>query len=124
MKRTLLLMIFGAGLFISSCEYEAYVAPEVIVPTEPISFIGQIQPIFSNRNCTGCHTDSHSSGLDLTTGNSYQSLLSNPGVVDTLNSAESLIVTKPASSGNHFTKFTTQDDLLVLTWIEEGAKNN
>ncbi|MFA6403466.1 MAG: hypothetical protein WCX31_17865 [Salinivirgaceae bacterium] len=124
MKRMFLIMIFGVGLIFSSCEYEAYVAPEVIVPTEPISFSEQIQPIFSNQNCTGCHTDSHASGLDLTPGNSYQSLMSNTGVVDTLNPATSLIVTIPASTGSHYKIYTAQDDLLVLTWIEEGAKNN
>jgi hypothetical protein len=46
------------------------------------------------------------------------------GRVDTLNPPASLIVTKPASNSNHPAIYNAQEELLVVTWIEEGAKNN
>jgi hypothetical protein len=98
------------------------VEPEIVVPTGPVSFASQIQPIFNSQGCTGCHPTM--AGLDLTAGNAYASLIGKTGRVDVANPSVSLIVTKPASSGSHSKKYTSQQELLVLTWIEEGAKNN
>ncbi len=39
-----------------------------------VDYATQIQPIW-NSNCTSCHTSTHSSGLDLTTGNSFNELV-------------------------------------------------
>jgi len=122
MKRKLFFMaIMTIGVIFTSCTYSAYVEPEIIIPDEPISYSVQIQPIF-NKSCIGCHPSS--GNLNLTEGNSYESLMAKPGRVDTLNPPVSIILTKPASNGNHFGKYNSQEELLVFTWIEEGAKNN
>ncbi len=118
MKRKLFfLSIAFVGMITSSCTYSPYVAPEV----ESVLFSGQIQPIFDDK-CTYCHPSSGK--LDLTKDNSYASLMAQTGRVDTLNPPASLIVTKPASNSNHPAIYNAQEELLVVTWIEEGAKNN
>ncbi len=125
MKRKILSsMILGAGLIFSSCTYDAYEAPEIILPTEPISFVGQIEPIFSSKGCTGCHPSL--ANLDLSAGNAYESLMAKASRVDTLNPEASLIYSKANPDGvdSHSSKYTPEQAKYVLIWIEEGAKNN
>ncbi|MCF7798015.1 MAG: hypothetical protein K9N36_09635, partial [Candidatus Marinimicrobia bacterium] len=44
------------------------------VTAQTVDFDTQVQPIFTS-NCVGCHTSSHPTGLNLTTGNSYDLLV-------------------------------------------------
>ncbi|HAM99123.1 MAG TPA: hypothetical protein DCQ26_10995 [Marinilabiliales bacterium] len=121
MKRTFSILISAWALFLlSSCTYEPYVEPEIVIPTDSVSF-GDIEDIFVDRACTGCHPTS--GGLDLTPGNSFASIMSN-SLVNLTSPTESILYTKPASSGSHSKKYTAQQEVLVLTWIQQGAHNN
>jgi hypothetical protein len=106
-----------------SCEYE-FAEFDSIDPTNPVSFVADIEPIFSNgNNCTACHRAGATSP-DLTSGNAYQSIV--PGLVNTGDpeSSKIYVVPNPASSGHGFKKYTHEQAGLVLAWIKQGALDN
>ena len=45
-----------------------------VLVAQTVDYGTQIQPLW-NDNCTSCHTSSHSTGLNLTSGNSYDDLV-------------------------------------------------
>ncbi len=96
-----------------------------------VDYETQIQPIF-NSNCTSCHISTHSSGLDLTSGNSYNELVN----VVSQNYAPALRVANGSpSSSVLYDKITgggtyggqmpsgelisSADQTLIQTWISE-----
>ncbi|NOZ47589.1 MAG: hypothetical protein GXO79_12530 [Chlorobi bacterium] len=109
------------GLIFSSCEKKTIIPDIPVVDTTVvISFSADIQPIFDD-NCVMCHVTGHASGLDLTPGNSYQSIMDNNIVnIDTPN--ESLIYMK--LNNGHYDNASISDYNLILTWITQGALNN
>ena len=122
MKKNFIFMIaVTVAVFSLSCSYSPLVEPEVIVP-DVLSFSEQVEPIFKDAGCTGCHPNS--GGLDLTTGNAYTSLTATGKYIDLEVPASSLIYTIPNPDGNHYKKYSAQQAALVLKWIEDGALNN
>jgi len=122
---TTLFVIF----ILSSCTSD-YIMPE---PPEPppappspneskISFSGEIQPIFTGK-CMPCHAQGAALPT-LSSGKSYQSLMSIPGMVDTLNPGNSALYLsmKPGGSMSTYCKKANADS--VYKWIRQGAKNN
>ncbi len=103
-----------------SCSYEPLVNAPVETPTGPISFASDIEPIFADQNCTSCHPST--AQLDLTAGNAYASIMA--GRVDIENPESSEIYAKASPDGSHPAKYTNQQALYVLTWINEGALDN
>ena len=57
MKKLIIVSVFILGGLFAQVDYDA-----------------QIQPIWTS-NCTSCHVYGHSSGLNLTTGSSYNDLV-------------------------------------------------
>ena len=101
------------GLIIfSSCQYETL----HLSKCTNVSFTTDIQPIFEDK-CKTCHA---SENLDLSTGNSYNSLI-NGGYVDLDDPGESIIYTYAKASHNGA---TGEDACKILGWIEEGALDN
>ena len=45
-----------------------------VIVAQAVDYDTEIQPLW-NGNCTSCHTYGHSSGLDLTSGQSYNNLV-------------------------------------------------
>ena len=112
-------------LFIASCEYE-FIEPEPPpIPTDTISFSGDIVPIWEDNNCTNCHKPNGVSQLDLTAANAYNSLTSF-GLVNTVDPASSKIYTYPHPiSGEHANKYSSEAEAeFILQWISQGARNN
>lgn len=103
-----------------SCEYRD-IKFEIPVVIDEISFSTDINPIFKLQSCTNCHNGSLQP--DLTTGNTYNSLISN-GFIDTINPSESKIYEIPALGGKHPSQYTILQSQQILVWIEQGAKNN
>ena len=109
----------------TGCKYN-WILPEEVEPPNPdgnpVSYATQVQPIFTAK-CVGCH-NTGGTAPDLTTGKSYSQVV--PAHVNLSAPAESDIYKfpSPTSTVHTWKKYSTSEAALVLTWIEEGAKNN
>ena len=109
------------------CKYD-FVVPIEIPPTNDstavqISFANDIQPIF-NSKCIFCHKTG-GQVPNLTEGNSYAALTAGTEYVNTANPSESMLVKQPApDNGTSHQKYSAQEAVNVLIWIQQGAKNN
>ena len=118
--------LFFIITILAGCEYD-YIEPIVNGSTNdtiPVSFATDIQPIF-NADCTGCHPGAHA--LDLTSANSYNQLWTagpNAPYVDTVNATSSSLYQKINNGSMAVNISSPNDKILILTWIEQGAKNN
>lgn len=123
MKKNYLLFLIAiaTGLVFVSCSYSAIEIPVIEVPSN-VSFSEQIEPIFTNQGCIGCHPGFHAP--DLTTGNAYSSLTSSDKYINLAQPEASLIYVKPSPDGSHTKKYTYEQAALVLAWITNGAENN
>lgn len=128
-KSNIYLLLFVFGFLLNACTYDfiAEAPAETVVPvdsTVAISFSTQIAPIFTNK-CVSCH-ETGGQSPDLTAANAYKSLTS-MNLVNTATPASSLIYNYPNptnTSVHTWKKFSTSEAQLVLTWIQQGAKNN
>jgi len=100
---------------------------------QDVSYSHDIQPIF-NKYCIACHSSGGSANLDLS---GYEGLMSgendNPPALIAGYPEESLLYNKiaydPPGLGNHMPptgslQMTSEDIMLIETWILQGAKNN
>ena len=117
-------MMLAGMMFFISCTSDL-IKPDLptVKPGDTVSFSRNVQPIFTS-NClgSGCH------GIgalppDLSAANSYNSLNS-LGDINTANPPKSKLYVYMAPGGNMSGHCTTDDAATVLTWIEQGAKNN
>jgi hypothetical protein len=125
-KSPIYFLLFAFGLLLNACTYDFIVKEELpqVDPTVTILFATQVAPIFiSNQyQCTSCHK----TGLtapDLTAANAYNSL-NTLKLIDTTTPASSKILTFPGSASHSWAKFSASESQLILTWIQQGAKNN
>lgn len=101
------------------------------IPTEPVSFSADIQPIF-NASCTNCH--GNNGGVNLT---SYQSLMSSTGnfygnnVVVPGNAEASGLIDKLEPNPQNGNRMPPPNGAIsgdninkIRAWINEGALNN
>ncbi len=124
-KRIQFLIVILAILGMTGCRYNWILPEEDVDPNpggEPISYATQVQPIFDSK-CISCHKTG-GTAPDLTTGKSYNQVV--PGHVNQSAPAESGIYYFPAPTSTVHTwkKYSSSEAKIVLTWIEEGAKNN
>lgn len=130
-KHALIALCFISMLV--SCEYDYIEFTEPPTPPPPdtndttpvhkISFALAIEPIFVEATCTNCHNGGLT--LDLSTGNAYNSIMSNVLAIP-YEPTNSEIYTYPHPvSGSHNTKYqnTAQADSIYL-WIWQGALDN
>jgi len=125
-KSHIYFLLFLFGLLLNACTYDFIVKEELtpVDPTVPVSFSTQIVPIFTN-SCVSCHKTG-GQAPDLTAANAYNSIQSMK-LVNTATPASSIIYTEPnpANTAVHsWKKYTAAEAQLVLTWIQQGAKNN
>jgi len=88
-----------------------------------VSFATQIQPIF-NDNCISCHKSGGKSP-NLTSGSAYVQI-NKSKYINIASPSQSLLyrmIVPGGGSGGHKT-VTTAQAALILTWIQQGAKNN
>jgi hypothetical protein len=118
MKKQLYFLLagfFAAVLLLGSCEKTVY--PPIEKPQD-VSYKNDIQPIWDAK-CISCHGGGISPNLK--SPGSYSELI-NEGYVDTNNPPESKLIKK--LYGSHDARATEEEKQTILSWIEEGAKNN
>ena len=125
-KSNIYFLLFAFGLLLNACTYDFIVKEELpqIDPTVSIIFSSQIAPIFTNSQylCTSCHKPGGQSP-DFTVANVYNSLIT-MNLIDTTTPASSKILTFPGSASHSWAKFSASESQMILTWIQQGAKNN
>jgi hypothetical protein len=125
-KSNIYFLLFVIGLILNACTYDFIVKEELppIDVTVPVSFATQIVPIFNN-SCVSCHKPG-GQAPDLTAANAYNSIKT-MNLANTAAPETSKIYTEPnpANTAVHtWKKYTAAEAQLVLTWIQQGAKNN
>ena len=96
---------FIFSIVIASCTKYNY-DPPTVDPNIPLSFETDVLPIFT-ENCVGCHGGSIPP--DLSASEAYEE--------------SSKIYSKLLESG-HSANATELEKLIILTWIQQGAKDN
>jgi len=125
-KSNIYSLLFVIGLLLNACTYDFIVKEELppVDTTVPVSFSTQIIPIFNN-SCIACHKTG-GQAPDLTAPNAYNSIKT-MNLANTAAPATSKIYTealKANASVHGWKKYTDPEAQLVLTWIQQGAKNN
>jgi hypothetical protein len=124
-----LITIFFVLFIFSSCSRD-YIVPEPPsgppAPPSPnenkISYSGEIQPVFTAK-CVRCHGVGQTLPI-LTSGKSYQSLMSMPGMIDTITPGNSTLYKEMATGGGMNQYCTKSNADSVYKWIRQGAINN
>lgn len=109
-----------AMTLLSGCEYEYIQEPTPEPINTDLKFSSDIIPIFTESCAGNCHGGNIPP--DLTPENAYNELMQG-AMVDTANPSNSLIYTV-MESGSMKSYSKPGDALKVLTWIQQGAKNN
>jgi hypothetical protein len=117
-------VVFLIGtLILASCAKHTVTIPTNNVDTtKQVSYKDNIQPIFT-AGCLGSLCHSGSVAPNLTTGNSYNALMTG-GFVNTATPDQSEIYLEMKPGGGMSTHCTADDANLVLLWITKGAKDN
>jgi len=118
-------LLFVFALVLNACTYD-FIAEEELPPVDPnvdVLYSTQIQPIFTDK-CVACHKPG-GEAPDLTAANSYNSIKST-NLVNLTTPASSVIYTFPGYQATTHTwkQYSAAEAQLVLTWIQQGAKNN
>lgn len=125
-KFTTYFLLLTVGLLLNACTYD-FIAEEELPPVDPnvdVLFSTQINPIFTSK-CAECHK-AGGTAPDLTAANAYNSI-KNAGLVNTTTPETGKIYSYPAPANaavHGWKKYSAAEAQLVLTWIQQGAKNN
>jgi len=126
MKKRFLQLLFLSGTLLTlltACEY-TFIEPTPPPPPPPagdtISYSQDVQPVFTAK-CVSCHPAVYKP--DLTTGKSYNALMTGNYVVAG-KPAESSLYTKCATGGSMATYTSASDLDKIYRWIYAGAKND
>lgn len=116
-------LLLALGLVFNACTYDFIVPEELpkIDPTVDVLFSTQIVPIFTNK-CVSCHK-AGGQAPDLSAAKAYSSI-NNSSFINTTTPASSKIYAFPGSSSHAWTGYSAAEAQLILTWIQQGAKNN
>ena len=121
--RNCVLVVLGI-FFLAACTSKTIEPPVIIPPSKVYSFNQDVLPLFT-QNCatTGCHVAGNIPP-DLSAANAYNSLFAD-NLVDTLSPQQSgiYLAVKPGGSMNSHLPNST-DQITILYWIQQGAKNN
>lgn len=116
-------LLFVFALVLNACTYD-FIVKEELPPVDPnvdVLFATQIVPIFTAK-CIACHKPA-GEAPDLTATNAYNSIknLANAAAPET-----SVIYTFPGYQAPTHTwkQYSAAEAQLMLTWIQQGAKNN
>ncbi len=124
-KSNIYFLLFALGLLLNACTYDFIVKEELpkVDPTVSILFATQIVPIFADK-CVSCHKTG-GQAPDLSSAAAYNSI-KNMNLANTAAPETSLIYTYPSPSTtlHNWKKYSGADAQLVLTWLQQGAKNN
>ncbi|PLX16915.1 MAG: hypothetical protein C0599_14440 [Salinivirgaceae bacterium] len=115
----LIVSVFLIGVAFTACEYTPF-EPVVVEIEGDVDFEADVEPIFSDAGCTGCHNG----GLNpnLTAGNAFQSLTSEAKYTD-LNEPNN-IYEKARPGNSHPANYSPEQAAIVLKWIEQYNAEN
>ncbi|HOY33113.1 MAG TPA: hypothetical protein PKW80_14640 [Bacteroidales bacterium] len=123
-----LVALISAGLFIS-CEKKtidrgSYNQPFNPYHTDSVRFSADIIPIFT-ASCLSCHAQGFSNPI-LDAGVAYTNLTATPGqYINLADPPSSVLYTTIVSTQSvHGSGPYTVEGAKILTWIQQGAKNN
>jgi hypothetical protein len=126
MKKRLFRLLLVTGTFLillTACEYDYIVPSPPEAPpsltSDTLCYTLDIQPFFDAK-CAQCHPSVYKP--DLTSGKSYNALISGGYVPDTI-PANSMLYTKIAT-GSMAGYATDAERNLIFNWITFGAKAN
>ncbi|MEI7830675.1 MAG: hypothetical protein WCI31_12945 [Prolixibacteraceae bacterium] len=123
-KSKLYFLLFAFGLILNACTYDFIVVEELptVNPNVDVLFATQIAPIFNG--CVSCHK-AGGQAPDLSAAAAYAAIKS-MNLANTAAPATSLIYTypNPSSTLHTWKKYSAAEAQLVLTWLQQGAKNN
>lgn len=105
-------------LSLCACTYEQI---EDLVP-EDLSFEAHVEPLFDNK-CASCHYTSGRTEPDLSTGHSYEALVSGAYVVP-YDADNSTVVSKIESGHPATNPMSYGETAIVRQWINDGAIEN
>ncbi|MEI7830678.1 MAG: hypothetical protein WCI31_12960 [Prolixibacteraceae bacterium] len=124
-KSKLYFLVFVFGLLLNACTYDFIVVEELptVNPNVDVLFATQIAPIFTA--CVSCHKTG-GQAPDLSVAASAYANIKSMNLVNTAAPATSLIYTypNPSSTLHTWKKYSAAEAQLVLTWLQQGAKNN
>ena len=124
-KSHIYFLLFVFGMLLNACTYDFIVKEELppVDPTVDILFATQIAPVFANK-CVSCHKTG-GQAPDLSAANAYNSIKS-MNLINTTTPESSLIYAfpNPTTTTHSWKKYSAAEAQLVLTWIQQGAKNN
>lgn len=124
-KSNIYFLLFVFALIFNACTYD-FIVKEELPPVDPnvdVLFSKQIVPIFTDK-CISCHKPG-GEAPDLTAPNAYNSITTMK-LVNTATPASSIIYTFPGYKATTHTwkQYSEAEAQLLLTWIQQGAKNN
>ena len=117
--------------------------PTTTTTTAPVSFSAKIQPIF-NARCISCHSTTGAASILVLNSGAYNNLVNRPTAAASTPTPQGILV-KPGDSANSILYervsgvglpnvqlqmplggpfLSAEDQGLIKTWIDEGAKNN
>lgn len=123
-KRIRGIALSGALLMalLSSCEYEYVQQPDLPPIVTELSLQSDVMPIFNQRcNMSGCHA-AGAVPPDLSPANAHADLM-NRNMIDVQNPTNSILY-KSITVGSMKSFATPAQAQVILTWIQQGAKNN
>lgn len=110
---------------ISNCEKDYMASEPPVDLATPVSFKGDIMPIFK-ATCFGAGCHDKGIAPDLTEANAYDQLLQ-LGYVDTLDAEKCKLYLRMISTAKPMPpsgKLAAEKTNLILAWIKQGAHNN
>jgi len=124
-KSNIYFLLFVFALIFNACTYD-FIVKEELPPVDPnvdVLFSTQIVPIFTAK-CIACHKPG-GEAPDLTAANAYNSIKS-MNLANTAAPETSVIYAFPNFQATTHTwkQYSAAEAQLVLTWIQQGAKNN
>jgi len=125
MKNILSIWIIGLLVLLAACEKDYFAPPPVLDLAIPISFSGDIMPLFK-ADCYGSGCHDQGVAPNLTTGSAYDELTM-LGYVDTSNAEGSKLYVRMIATVSPMPpkgKLSGEETNKVLAWIKQGAQNN
>ena len=120
MKKNLLIILGFVLIAITSCEYKFMDTVKIELPDGPISFSGQIEPIFEKK-CVACHA---SRNPLLSTGSAFNSL-TDGNYINVADPESSTLIKKVMTGHPGGSNTLTNEEIgIILRWITDGAENN
>ena len=122
-QRSKNLLIALASTFLMVACVSDQIAPKEVELPDEVFFSTDVQPIFdASCNVTGCHDGTVSPNL--LPADNLVTILLLTGMVDTVTTDNSTLLSKIEDGGSMESYATDQDRAIIRQWIEQNAPDN